>query len=308
MLIALIGPPQSGKQTVADYLVSQHGFTLVCIPGRNSHRISQPSSPSSSSSSTYKPLSFDSPRSLLDHATAHWREKLVTLDLCTLADVQVGFDKRPFFLLVGIDAPLGRLAATGRLIPLLASLDFSTHLIVLNPFPSLSPLHAHLDTLDLPSPHRLRPSWDAYFLSLCSLASLRSNCMKRRVGAVLVSTSEKRVLSTGYNGTPRGLTNCADGGCKRCNDPLATGRGGANLTECFCLHAEENALLEVGRGLARGATLYCNTCPCMRCAVKIVQVGVDEVVYQLDYSVDHRSADIFTAAGVKIRKYGEAVK
>lgn len=117
---------------------------------------------------------------------------------------------------------------------------------------------------------------------LASLASLRSNCMKRRVGAVLVR--ERRVVSTGYNGTPRGVSNCNEGGCGRCNaygngvmpDQLRFGdlklegegrepRGmGEALDECLCLHAEENALLEAGRervsgGGTEGAVLYCNT-------------------------------------------------
>lgn len=124
--------------------------------------------------------------------------------------------------------------------------------------------------------------------------------MKRRVGAVLVRNN--RVLSTGYNGTPRGLTNCAEGGCSRCNGGAA---GGTALDECLCLHAEENALLECGRerGGAEGTVLYCNTCPCLRCAVKIVQTGVKEVVYQLAYSMDDRSRTIFHEANVKIRQF-----
>jgi dCMP deaminase len=77
--------------------------------------------------------------------------------------------------------------------------------------------------------------------------------MKRRVGAILVRNN--RILSTGYNGTPRNLTNCNQGGCSRCN-------GGASeaYEECVCLHAEENALLEAGRErVGDGAVLYCNT-------------------------------------------------
>jgi dCMP deaminase len=138
----------------------------------------------------------------------------------------------------------------------LRSLMESANLTIQNPYPTLSSLHSHLSALSLSSTHRLRPSWDTYFLSLCTLASLRSNCMKRRVGAVLIRNN--RVLSTGYNGTPRGLTNCAEGGCNRCNGGAA---GGTALDECLCLHAEENALLECGRerGGAEGTVLYCNT-------------------------------------------------
>lgn len=106
---------------------------------------------------------------------------------------------------------------------------------ILNNFDTEEGLYRHLDTVDLLNAERLRPGWDTYFMvssplhfalgarltsspaskTLASLASLRSNCMKRRVGALLVRS--KRILSTGYNGTPRGLTNCNQGGCPRCN-------------------------------------------------------------------------------------------
>ena|SRR5436190_24372721 len=79
---------------------------------------------------------------------------------------------------------------------------------------SLQELHAALDTLDLANEQRLRPGWDQYFMQLASLAAQRSNCMKRRVGCVLVR--EKRVMSTGYNGTPRNTRNCNEGGCMTC--------------------------------------------------------------------------------------------
>lgn len=76
---------------------------------------------------------------------------------------------------------------------------------------SLDELHQSLQTLHLADEQRLRPNWDQYFMQLASLAAQRSNCMKRRVGCVLVR--ERRVISTGYNGTPRHLPNCNEGGC-----------------------------------------------------------------------------------------------
>lgn len=82
---------------------------------------------------------------------------------------------------------------------------------LINSFVSLEELHDVLSKLDLVNEQRLRPSWDQYFMQLASLAAQRSNCMKRRVGCVLVR--EKRVISTGYNGTPRNLKNCNEGGC-----------------------------------------------------------------------------------------------
>lgn len=143
---------------------------------------------------------------------------------------------------------------------------------LVNSTSSLGQLRDALLELDLTNEQRLRPSWDQYFMQLASLAAQRSNCMKRRVGCVLVR--EKRVISTGYNGTPRNLKNCNEGGCTsnqtaghtevadtrigpRCND----GRGaGVGLSTCLCIHAEENALLEAGRERIReGSTLYCDT-------------------------------------------------
>ena len=83
---------------------------------------------------------------------------------------------------------------------------------LINQASSIEKLHSALKGLNLANEERLRPNWDQYFMQLASLAAQRSNCMKRRVGCVLVR--EKRVISTGYNGTPRGLKNCNDGGCE----------------------------------------------------------------------------------------------
>jgi len=176
----------------------------------------------------------------------------------------------------------------------LHSLQQYVTLHVINNFDNVAALHSYLDDLNLLDANRLRPSWDSYFMTLASLASMRSNCMKRRVGAILVRN--KRILATGYNGTPLGLTNCNEGGCARCN-------GSDEREVCLCLHAEENALLEAGRERVEGATLYCNTCPCLTCTVKIVQTGVKEVVYNLSYKVDDASAKIFQDAGVVLRRH-----
>ena len=141
-------------------------------------------------------------------------------------------------------------------------------------------------------------------MALAALAAQRSNCMKRRVGAVLVGPG-RRVLSTGYNGTPRGLTNCSEGGCPRCNDASTGSTGdGHGLATCLCIHAEENALLEAGRERIReGSVLYCDTCPCLTCSIKICQVGIAEVVYNKGYSMDEQTAAVFREAAVKLRQY-----
>lgn len=283
----------------------------------------------SGSSLTLRPhpegLTFDTPEALLDFVTQRWRSRYVTTDIHTEAVLDI-LSRRPFFLLISVDAPLTvrwrrfqRRAASSQD----AALDLEsfvaqsdTHLYdaenglqalisratvrLLNTSSSLAHLYATLGKLDMPNPDRLRPSWDAYFMSLASLAAQRSNCMKRRVGCVLVGR-ERRVISTGYNGTPRGLRNCAEGGCARCNEGSGSGVG---LATCLCLHAEENALLEAGRERIRdGAVLYCDTCPCLTCSIKICQVGISEVVYAQGYSMDSETADVFRQAGVRLRQF-----
>lgn len=143
----------------------------------------------------------------------------------------------------------------------------------------------------------LRPDWDTYFMKLATLAASRSNCMKRKVGCVIVR--DHRVIATGYNGTPRHLTNCFNGGCRRCNNGDSK-----NLSTCLCLHAEENALLEAGRDrVGVKATLYCDTCPCLTCSVKIVQTGIKEVVYSQTYRMDEESFKVLTSAGINVRQF-----
>ncbi|KAK1996880.1 hypothetical protein LX36DRAFT_750121 [Colletotrichum falcatum] len=266
-------------------------------------------------------LAFASAEALLDHVTTRWQSRFVTTDVHDEAVLDT-LSRRPFFMLISVDAPLtvrhARFRALhdprctleafalasdrhlydprGGLQPLISRATVR----LLNTSSSLAHLYATLGKLRLADPVRLRPSWDAYFMSLAELASLRSNCMKRRVGAVLVGR-EKRVISTGYNGTPRGLRNCSDGGCARCN---AGNSSGVGLSTCLCIHAEENALLEAGRERIRdGAVLYCDTCPCLTCSIKICQVGIEEVVYAHGYSMDTETAAVFAQAGVRLRQY-----
>ncbi|KAI8672778.1 hypothetical protein NCS56_00741900 [Fusarium sp. Ph1] len=270
---------------------------------------------------------FSTPEELLDFVTRRWRSRFVTTDIPTETVLDV-FVRRPFFLLLSVDAPLTvrwrrfqqRAKQRNAEGPDMSLEDFvaksDAHLYdpktglsplisravvrLLNTSSSLAHLYATLGKLDIPNPDRLRPCWDTYFMELASLAAQRSNCMKRRVGCVLVG-KERRVISTGYNGTPRGLLNCAEGGCPRCNEGSSSGVG---LSTCLCIHAEENALLEAGRERIReGSVLYCDTCPCLTCSIKICQVGISEVVYAHGYSMDNETARVFREAGVKLRQF-----
>lgn len=176
-----------------------------------------------------------------------------------------------------------------------------SQLNLINNTKSIDSLYKSISSLNLKDPQRLRPEWDSYFMNFADLAAMRSNCMKRRVGCVIVK--DKRVVATGYNGTPRGFTNCCDGGCYRCNHPC-DGHRGVALSTCLCLHAEENALLEAGRNrVEENSILYCNTCPCLTCSIKIVQVGITEVVYSQSYSMDEFSEKVFKEAGVRFRQF-----
>ncbi|EZF22248.1 hypothetical protein H112_04879 [Trichophyton rubrum D6] len=87
----------------------------------------------------------------------------------------------------------------------------------------------------------------------------------------------------------------------RCNLGQA---GGTVLSTCLCMHAEENALLEAGRQrIGEGSILYCDTCPCLTCSVKIAQLGISEVVYSQGYHMDNDSAAVLKEAGVKLRQF-----
>ncbi len=144
-----------------------------------------------------------------------------------------------------------------------------------------------------------RPSWDEYFMGIAKMAATRSNCIKRKVAAVIMR--DKRIISTGYNGTPRGTRNCNEGGCARCNN---FGQSGQGLEECLCSHAEENAIVQAsyhGIAIANG-TLYSTFSPCLLCAKMIINAGLKEVVYSSEYSVSDTASKLLREAGVLLRK------
>ncbi|OQA58192.1 MAG: hypothetical protein BWY42_00154 [Candidatus Omnitrophica bacterium ADurb.Bin277] len=144
-----------------------------------------------------------------------------------------------------------------------------------------------------------RPSWDEYFMNIAKVSALRSNCMKRKVAAVIVK--DRRIISTGYNGTPRGVTNCNEGGCPRCASVETSGK---DLGECLCSHGEENAIVQAAyHGVAlKGATIYTTFSPCLMCTKMIINAGIIEVVYQAAYPLSEISFKLLQQAGVAIRQ------
>ncbi|KAI9889968.1 MAG: Deoxycytidine monophosphate (dCMP) deaminase [Vezdaea aestivalis] len=313
----------TGKHSVVEYLVRKRGFTQLSLDNdtgaEREQKETEPILTNGEISRSEKTSNhrFSDIDSLIDFVTKRWQQRWVTADIWSEETLEI-LARRPFFLLVSVDAPLSvrwnrfksrHEAAQAPPPSLEAFITLSdTHLYnccsglaslidradirLINSSSSLPALHKSLDSLDLVNEERIRPSWDQYFMQLASLAAQRSNCMKRRVGCVLVR--DRRVVSTGYNGTPRGIENCNRGGCPRCNGGLGAGVG---LSTCLCLHAEENALLEAGRERIReGSTLYCDT-------IKIAQVGISEVVYNQGYSMDNETAAIFKTAGVCLRQF-----
>ena len=132
-----------------------------------------------------------------------------------------------------------------------------------------------------------RMSKTEYYLEIALAVSKRSTCLKRRYGAVIVNNDE--IISTGYNGNPRGEENCCDRGtCQRMDLPSNTG----NYNDCFSVHAEQNALISARRKDILGATIYLageksadgdwveieDAEPCPICFRMIKNSGIDEII------------------------------
>jgi len=147
-----------------------------------------------------------------------------------------------------------------------------------------------------------RPSWDEYFMEAAKLASTRSTCMRRSVGAVIVQ--DRRIVATGYNGAPKGIAHCEErGGCLRQKLGVPSGE---RHELCMALHAEQNAIIQAattGQNID-GATIYVTHQPCAICAKMIINAGIKRVVYKNGYP-DEFSMQLFDEAKVKVEKYPE---
>ena len=146
--------------------------------------------------------------------------------------------------------------------------------------------------------HRVkRPDWDEYFMGIAKLVSERSTCLRRAVGALIVKN--RRILTTGYNGTPSGITHCEAGGCLREKMKVPSGK---RHELCRGLHAEQNAIIQAALyGVdIHGGTLYCTNQPCSICAKMLINAGIKEVVMESGYP-DEMAKEFFEEAGVAIR-------
>jgi len=132
----------------------------------------------------------------------------------------------------------------------------------------------------------VRPGWDEYFMEVARTVATRATCPRASVGCVLVR--DHRILTTGYNGAPRGVAHCSDVGC--------------TVVDGHCLramHAEANAIVQGalhGVGL-QGAIAYCTHQPCVHCSKLLISAGVAKIVFGEDYP-DAVAAGLLAEAGI----------
>ena len=144
--------------------------------------------------------------------------------------------------------------------------------------------------------------WDVRFMDMAHLVSTWTSCYTpgRAIGAVIVK--DKRVMTTGYNGAPAGVSTCVERGeCLRKKLGIPSG---TRHEMCYAVHAEQNAIIQAAKlGVSiDGATLYCTHQPCSVCAKMIINAGIRRVVYQEGYP-DSFSLDIFEEAKVQLERF-----
>lgn len=130
-----------------------------------------------------------------------------------------------------------------------------------------------------------RPSWEVYFLEIAKVVASRSTCLRRRYGAVIVK--DNVIVSTGYNGAPRGSANCIDkGSCKRKELNVPSGE---RYELCEAVHAEQNAIISGAPERMKDAAIYiagfeedgtfADGKPCLLCRRMIRNAMISRIVY-----------------------------
>lgn len=142
-----------------------------------------------------------------------------------------------------------------------------------------------------------RDSWDEYFMKIAEQVATRATCDRLHVGAVIVVN--KTLVSTGYNGSPRGMPHCDDVG------HLLKEMGGRQ--SCVrTAHGETNAIAQAARTGAKveGGTVYTTASPCYDCMKLIINAGISKVVcgapYGSRYGLSNDSAELARAAGLEV--------
>ena len=135
-----------------------------------------------------------------------------------------------------------------------------------------------------------RITWDQFFMAQCHLLALRSTCTRLGVGAIIVR--DNRIIAGGYNGSISGGDHCIDHGCYVIDNHCVR-----------TIHAEMNALLQCSKyGIpASDSTLYVTHFPCLQCTKAIIQAGIKNVFYALDYRNNEYAIKLFAQSGVTVQ-------
>jgi dCMP deaminase len=138
----------------------------------------------------------------------------------------------------------------------------------------------------------MRPGWDEYFMEIARTVATRATCPRASVGCVL--TRDKRILTTGYNGAPRGVAHCTEVGCMLVGDHCQR-----------ATHAEANAVVQGAlHGVSlEGATAYCTHEPCVNCSKLLISAGLKKIIYEQAYP-DPIAAELLGEAGVAVLQFG----
>ena len=143
-----------------------------------------------------------------------------------------------------------------------------------------------------------RPAWDEYFIQLSESVASRSTCDRGKNGCIIVKG--RRILCTGYAGSPPGLPHCDDVGhlFKK-----IIHENGKESNHCMrTIHAEQNALIQAAKfGISvEESTLYCKMVPCRNCAMSIIGAGITRVVCGKRYHADTESLEMFKQSGIEL--------
>lgn len=151
-----------------------------------------------------------------------------------------------------------------------------------------------------------RPSWDQYFLDIVKVIGERGTCDRGRSGCLIAK--DKRILSTGYVGSPIGTVHCDEAGHEM---HTVKHENGDETRHCIrTTHAEQNAIATAARfGIKlEGSTLYCHMTPCYTCAKMMINAGIVRVVCNMDYHAGERSKELFKEAGVQYELVNDEVQ
>jgi dCMP deaminase len=143
---------------------------------------------------------------------------------------------------------------------------------------------------------RTRADWDGYFMEIARVVATRATCDRKHVGAVIVR--DRTILSTGYNGSIRGLPHCDEVGHMMENGHCVA-----------TIHAEANAILQAAKnGVAiEGAEVYITASPCWPCFKLIANTGIKRIVFGEFYR-DERIFDIAARVGIELVGLGDAAR